>query len=88
MSDWNEQIPKCFRPADLVFASTPEERARAEELRREIRRESICPGLLESAIEDWLHAECSNTGHLFEQMTLVRSFFEDQSSDDRPPPAG
>jgi hypothetical protein len=81
MSIWNEQIHKCFSPDDLVFSSTPGEQACADELREEIRRESICPDLLESAIEDWLHAECSNTGHLFEQMARVRSFFDYQPAD-------
>jgi hypothetical protein len=76
MSDWNQQIPKCFGPEDLVFAGTPAERACAELLRAEIQREAIAPSLLESAIEDWLHTETSNTGQLYEQMMRVRSFFE------------
>lgn len=80
MKDWNERIPKCFNE-DLVFASTPGEQAIAEELRAEIRREAICPSLLESAIEDWLHTETSNTGQLYEQMARVRSFFDYQPAD-------
>jgi hypothetical protein len=75
MSDWNEQIRKCFGPEDLMFAGTAAERASAELLRTEIQRESIPPRLLESAIEDWLHTETSNTGQLYEQMARVRSFF-------------
>ena len=75
MSDWNQQIPKCFRPDDLKFAGTPAERACAELLRAEIQRELIPPSLLESAIEDRLHTETSNTGQLYEQMARVRSFF-------------
>lgn len=81
MSLWNEQIRKCFGPEDLVFAGTPAQRAIAEQLRDEIRREAICPALLESAIEDWLHTETSNTGQLYEQMARVRSFFDHQSAD-------
>ena len=75
MSDGNEQIRKCFGPEDLKFAGTPAQRVNAQLLRAEIQRESIPPGLLESAIEDWLHTETSNTGQLFEQMARVRSFF-------------
>lgn len=76
MSDWNQRIPECFGPQDLVFAGTPDERMCAELLRAEIERESIPPNLLVSAIEDWLHTETSNTGQLYEQMARVRSFFE------------
>ena len=81
MPDWREQIPTCFSEADLEFAATPAEKASAEALRTETRQGSICPGLLESAIEDWLHTECSNTGRIFEQMARVRSFFQDRTID-------
>lgn len=73
--DWSERIPRCFSPEGLVFASTPTERAVANRLRAELRNASVPSHLLESAIEDWLHQECSNTGHIFEQMARVRSFF-------------
>ena len=81
MSDWNQQIPHCFSRDDLVFGSSPAERASAELLRTEIRQGSVCPSLLESAIEDWLHTETSNTGHLFEQMARVRAFFDGEPAD-------
>lgn len=83
MSDWTSQIPKCFGREDLVFAGTPDEYANAEQLRAAIRREGVCPELLESAIEDWLHTETSNTGQLFEQITRVRAFFEHEPADHR-----
>lgn len=75
MSDWEVLIPRCFGPENLVFAGTPEELANAWELRTETRKAGISPSLVESAIEDWLHTETSNTGQLYEQMSRVRSFF-------------
>lgn len=78
MLDWSEQIPTCFGRENLVFAGTPAEQACAEQLRAEIRRESIPPSLLVSAIDDWLHTETSNTGQLYEQMARVRAFFDRQ----------
>lgn len=76
MSDWARQIPRCFDPQDLVFADTAAQRASAEQLRADIRSEGISPMLIEAAIEEWLHGECSNTGQIWEQMARVRSFFE------------
>ena len=58
-----------------MFASTPAELAAAWQLRGEISEVGIPASLLESAIEDWLHTEVSNTGHLHEQMLRVRAFF-------------
>lgn len=75
MSDWQVQIPKCFRPEDVVFASTPTELAAAWQLRAETSEAGVPSSLLESAIEDWLHTEVSNTGHLYEQMLRVKAFF-------------
>jgi hypothetical protein len=83
MSDWTSLIPKCFGREDLVFAGTPDEYANAVKLRTEIKKDGVCPELLESAIEDWLHTETSNTGQLFEQMARVRAFFEDKTADHR-----
>lgn len=80
MSDWNEQIPKCFRRSDLKFASNAAQLACAYALRAELAEQSISPLLLESAIEEWLHTETSNTGHLYEQMACVRSFFGEPDS--------
>lgn len=75
MIDWQDQIPKCFGPEDLVFAGTPEELASAWQLRAETSEASIPLSLVESAIENWLHTQTSNTGQLYEQMARVRSFF-------------
>lgn len=76
MSDWRVLIPKCFTAEDLVFAATPAELARAWQLRAEASEAGISHGLIESAIEEWLHTETSNTGQLYEQMSRVRSFFD------------
>ena len=75
MSGWQALIPKCFAPECLVFAGTPGELANAWELRARTREAGIEPGLVESAIEDWLHTETSNTGQLYAQMERVRAFF-------------
>lgn len=75
VSDWQLLIPKCFGGEDLAFAGTPAELASAWQLRAEASEAGISPGLVESAIEEWLHTETSNTGQLYEQMAHVRSFF-------------
>ena len=75
VSDWQAQIPRCFSPDEVAFGSTPAEMSAAWQLRAETGEAGISPGLLESAIEDWLHTQVSNTGHLYEQMLRVRSFF-------------
>jgi hypothetical protein len=74
MLDWQVQIPKCFGPENLVFAGTPAELASACQLRAETSEGHVPPSLLESAIEDWLHTQTSNTGQLYEQMAQVRAF--------------
>lgn len=75
MIEWLTRIPKCFSPDDLVFAGTPDEAMHAKQLRADIRKAALPPSLVESAIEDWLHDESSNSGHIFEQMKRVRAFF-------------
>ena len=81
MSDWTSRIPQCFGRENLVFAATPRAHANAVQLRRDLRRAGVRPELVESAIEDWLHTETSNTGQLFEQMARVRAFLERQPAD-------
>lgn len=76
MSDWQLLIPKCFSEQELMFAHTADERAAAWALRAELAESDVSPALLESAIEDWLHTQTSNTGQLFEQMARVRAFFD------------
>jgi hypothetical protein len=75
VSDWQGQIPRCFSADDVVFATSPSELSAAWQLRAETSEVGIPSSLLESAIEDWLHTQVSNTGHLYEQMIRVRSFF-------------
>lgn len=75
MLEWVKLIAKCFTPDDLVFAGTPDQAMYAKQLRAEIERSGVPSHLIESEIEDWLHAECSNAGHIFAQMALVRQFF-------------
>ena len=79
MTEWEILIPQCFGDEDLVFAGTPTELANAWRLRAEVREADIAPSLLISAIEDWLHAETSNTGQLYDQMARVRAFFDDSA---------
>ena len=75
MRDWLSRIPHCFSPEDLVFAGTPDEAMHARQLRAELRRSGIAPDRAEMDIQKWLHSECSNTGHIHEQMERVRDFF-------------
>ena len=75
MVDWLHRIPLCFDPVDLVFAGTPDEAMFAKRLRADIEQAELPRAVVESAFEDWLHQETSNTGQLFEQMGRVRAFF-------------
>ena len=75
MPEWEALIPRCFGPEDLMFAGTPADLASAWQLRAAVSESGISPSLVESAIEDWLHTQTSNTGQLYEQMARVRAFF-------------
>lgn len=75
MSDWDTLIPRCFGAEELLFGGTREKLAAAWQLRAELSEMGVPRGLLESAIEDWLHTQTSNTGQLYDQMARVRAFF-------------